>query len=60
MENFKLSNLELIALCVQSDIQFETATCHPEKCSTAVWNEIENVLNADLSVASIKRNHVSS
>lgn len=56
MENFKLSNLELIALCVQSDIQFETATCHPERCSTAVWNEINNVLNSNLSVASIKRN----
>lgn len=56
MENFKLTNLELIALCVQSEIQFETATCHPERCSTAVWDEINNVLNADLSVASIKRN----
>lgn len=59
MENFKLTNLELIALCVQSEIQFETATCHPEKCSTAVWNEIDNVLNLDLSVASIKRNLAS-
>lgn len=59
MENFKLTNLELIALCVQSEIQFETATRHPEKCSTAVWNEIDNVLNLDLSVASIKRNLAS-
>jgi len=59
MENFKLSNLELIALCVQSDIQFETATCHPEKCSTAVWEEINNVLNSNLSIASIKRNLAS-
>ena len=56
MENFKLTNLELIALCVQSEIQFEPATCHPERCSTAVWDEINNVLNTDLSVASIKRN----
>lgn len=59
MENFKLSNLELIALCVQSDIQFETATCHPERCSTAVWDEINNVLNSNLSIASIKRNLAS-
>lgn len=59
MENFKISNLELIALCVQSEIQFETATCHPERCSTAVWEEIDNVLNTDLSVASIKRNLAS-
>ena len=56
MENFKISKLDLIALCVQSDIQFETATCYPEKCSTGVWNEIDNVLNSNLSIASIKRN----
>ena len=59
MENFKLTNLELIALCVQSEIQFETTTCHPGRCSTAVWEEIDNVLNTDLSVASIKRNLAS-
>lgn len=59
MENFKLSNLELIALCVQSDIQFETATCHPERCSTEVWNEINSVLESNLSIASIKRNLAS-
>lgn len=59
MENFKISNLELIALCVQSHIQFETATCYPERCSTAVWDEINNVLNSNLSIASIKRNLAS-
>ena len=59
MENFKITNLELIALCVQSEIQFETATCHPEKCSTEVWNEINHVLNSNLSVAAIKRNIAS-
>lgn len=59
MENFKITNLELIALCVQSEIQFETATCHPEKCSTGVWNEINHVLNSTLSVAAIQRNIAS-
>lgn len=56
MENFKISKLDLIALCVQSDIQFEITTCHPEKCSTGVRNEIDNVLNSNLSIALIKRN----
>lgn len=59
MENFKITNLELIALCVESEIQFETATCHPEKCSTGVWGEIDHVLNSSLSVALIRRNLAS-
>ncbi len=59
MENFKITNLELIALCVQSEIQVEPSTCHPEKCSTEVWNEINHVLNSNLSVAAIKRNIAS-
>lgn len=59
MENFKITNLELIALCVQSEIQVEPSTCHPEKCSTEVWNEINHVLNSNLSVAAIERNIAS-